>query len=194
MKSSRLSTPAEWARSIARETRGTGGAVALSERLYSVRADGTAYAQLLEDDWRNRVPRWSPDGRRIAFFSNRGGAYEIWSVLADGSGLVRLGSVSNASLYYPSFSPDGLRLAANNYDATRIYQLGQPDGQGSVTTLPRLACGVEAMDALHVAAAASVRAQELVATEKPIRSIHRARAIRIVTIYPSELSPPSLSP
>ena len=46
------------------------------------------------------------------------------------------------------------------------------------------ACGVEAMDALHVAAAASVGAAELVTAEKPTRSIHRARAIRVVTIYP----------
>lgn len=44
--------------------------------------------------------------------------------------------------------------------------------------------GVEAMDALHVAAAASVGASELITTEKPSRSIHRARAVKVVTIYP----------
>ena len=42
-----------------------------------------------------------------------------------------------------------------------------------------------AMDALHVAAAASVGAAELVTTEKPSRSIHRARAVKVVTIYPA---------
>jgi predicted nucleic acid-binding protein len=45
--------------------------------------------------------------------------------------------------------------------------------------------GVEAMDALHIAAAASVGAAELVTTEKPVRSIHRARAVKVVTIYPA---------
>lgn len=44
-------------------------------------------------------------------------------------------------------------------------------------------CGVEAMDALHVAAAASVAA-ELVTTEKPTRSIHRARSVKILTLHP----------
>jgi hypothetical protein len=44
--------------------------------------------------------------------------------------------------------------------------------------------GVEAMDALHVAAAASAGASELITTEKPSRSIHRARAVKVVTIYP----------
>jgi predicted nucleic acid-binding protein len=43
--------------------------------------------------------------------------------------------------------------------------------------------GVEAIDALHVAAAASMGA-ELVTTEKPSRSIHRARAVKVLTIHP----------
>jgi hypothetical protein len=43
--------------------------------------------------------------------------------------------------------------------------------------------GVEAMDALHVAAAACVGASELITTEKPSRSIHRARAVKVVTIH-----------
>jgi Tol biopolymer transport system component len=98
--------------------------VALSERLYSVRTDGSGYTQLLDDDWRNRLPRWSPDGGRIAFYSNREGAYEIWSVNADGSGLARLASDPKGSLYYPCFSPDGSRLVGNNYDGTRVYTLG----------------------------------------------------------------------
>jgi predicted nucleic acid-binding protein len=45
--------------------------------------------------------------------------------------------------------------------------------------------GVEAMDALHVAAAASVAAAELVTAEKASRSIHRARAVKVVTIHPA---------
>ena len=45
--------------------------------------------------------------------------------------------------------------------------------------------GVEAMDALHVAAAAAVGASELVTTEKPSRSIHRARAVKVVTLHPA---------
>jgi predicted nucleic acid-binding protein len=44
--------------------------------------------------------------------------------------------------------------------------------------------GVEAFDALHVAAAASVGAAELVTLEKPSRAIHRARAVKIVSLYP----------
>ena len=44
--------------------------------------------------------------------------------------------------------------------------------------------GIEAMDALHIAAAASVGALELITTEKPSRSIHRARVVKVVTLHP----------
>lgn len=44
--------------------------------------------------------------------------------------------------------------------------------------------GIEVMDALHIAAAISAGASELVTTEKPSRSIHRARGIKVVTIHP----------
>lgn len=45
--------------------------------------------------------------------------------------------------------------------------------------------GLEAMDALHVVAAALVGATELVTCEKPGRSIHLAQATRVVTLYPA---------
>lgn len=44
--------------------------------------------------------------------------------------------------------------------------------------------GVQAMDAFHVAAAKSAGAEELITTEKPSRSIHRARSVSVVTIHP----------
>jgi len=44
--------------------------------------------------------------------------------------------------------------------------------------------GVQAMDALHVAAAKSAEADELVTAEKPSRAIHRARSVKVVTIHP----------
>lgn len=45
-------------------------------------------------------------------------------------------------------------------------------------------CGIETIDALHVAAAASVGAQELLTLEKPTRTIHRARAVKVVSLHP----------
>jgi len=44
--------------------------------------------------------------------------------------------------------------------------------------------GLGAMDALHVAAAILVGADELITTEKPQRSMHRTHSIRIISLYP----------
>jgi TolB protein len=46
--------------------------------------------QLTHDGGRNDFPTWSPDGRHIAFQSNRSGTEQIWSVLADGTHLQQL--------------------------------------------------------------------------------------------------------
>ena len=35
--------------------------------------------------WNNAAPAWSPDGSRIAFLTDRNGAWEIWVMNADGS-------------------------------------------------------------------------------------------------------------
>ena len=50
----------------------------------------------------------------------------------------------------------------------------------------REAClfGLSAMDALHVAAAVSVGAEELVTTEGPDRPIHRTGSVKIVSVKP----------
>ncbi|MGA2263080.1 MAG: PIN domain-containing protein [Acidobacteriota bacterium] len=44
--------------------------------------------------------------------------------------------------------------------------------------------GLSAMDALHIAAAASVGADELITTEKQTKPIHRSQLISIRTILP----------
>lgn len=51
----------------------------------------------------------------------------------------------------------------------------------------QLACdfGIADLDALHVAAAISVGAEELITTEKPNKPIHRATGITVVSIVPA---------
>jgi len=76
------------------------------------------------------------------------------------------------SAFYDAFFSTVTHWATNLDDVTSIAMR-----EASIN-------GVEALDALHVAAAASVGASELITTEKPSRSIHRARAVKVVTIHP----------
>jgi len=60
---------------------------------------------------------WSPDGKYIAWVSNKTGAYQIWVMNSDGSGKHQV--TSGAALHaWPEWSPDGTRLAYWEYDET----------------------------------------------------------------------------
>ena len=55
-------------------------------------------------------PRYSPDGKRIAFVSNRSGSDEIWVCGGDGENPIRLSSFHGPLAGSPSWSPDGKRI------------------------------------------------------------------------------------
>lgn len=65
---------------------------------------------------------------------------------------------------------------AVSYWATDLEQITEDAHQ--------LACiyGLAAMDALHVAAAIWLKADELITTEKPTKPMHRVKAIQIISI------------
>ncbi len=79
--------------------------------LFLVGADGTGLRNLTDDIHRDRIPRWSPDGRQILFYSNRSGKHEAWAIQPDGSGLRQLTFESPRDALEPIWSPDGGRIA-----------------------------------------------------------------------------------
>jgi len=67
--------------------------------------------------------RWSPDGRKIAFISDRTGEEEIYLIDQDGAGKPeQLTSGGQAMRYAPEWAPDGKRLAFADKDG-KLYVL-----------------------------------------------------------------------
>jgi len=72
-------------------------------------------------------PRFSPDGRRIAFTSDRGGGDNIWVMNADGSDKRQVTKEDFRLLNQPSWSPDGRYIVAKKHFTT-----GRSLGTGEV--------------------------------------------------------------
>ncbi len=72
-------------------------------------------------------PRFSPDGRRIAFTSDRGGGDNIWVMNVDGSDKRQVTKEDFRLLNQPSWSPDGQFIVAKKHFTT-----GRSLGTGEV--------------------------------------------------------------
>ena len=83
--------------------------------------DGTGLRRLTELPGEQLLPRWSPDGRQIAFMARESDAplWEVWVVRADLTYPRRLAVVTG--LRAPVWSPDGKLLAVD--DVSRVWLL-----------------------------------------------------------------------
>jgi dipeptidyl aminopeptidase/acylaminoacyl peptidase len=81
-----------------------------------------APVQLTTSAGRDAAPRWSPDGGRIVFLSDRGGTKHLWVIPADG-GEARVVTTGSLAPSEPAWSPDGRWIAFTG-------KAGEPAGRG----------------------------------------------------------------
>jgi Tol biopolymer transport system component len=116
-------------------------------QIYRMNADGTGRRRLARGVTYRQIsgqfvseyratPTWSPDGRRIAFVSDRSGSAEVYVMSADGSGQRRL--TRHAKPKELAWSPDGRMLAFGSHarGGPRDVYVMNADGTGLLNLTP----------------------------------------------------------
>lgn len=98
--------------------------------IYTSRLDGSEKKQLTKDGGFNGCTEWSPDGRYLAFCSDRSGSTQVHVMRADGTGIRQISHRVGWAIF-PTWSPDGQQLlfaAGDQPDAPTDLYLVDADG------------------------------------------------------------------
>jgi Tol biopolymer transport system component len=109
------------------------------EDIFLSNIDGSGLQQLTDDRYIDRAARWSPDGERIAFYSDKSGANEIWTVRRDGSERQQL--TRSPGAHYPVWSPDGRSMAYSTHapNGAFVFDVFTPWDRQKPRQLPAIA-------------------------------------------------------
>src|SRR6476661_1799455 len=121
--------------------------------LYTMPITGGKATPLTRGMAMDAQPRFSPDGKRVVFVSDRGGAANLWIMSLDKKDTVQLTRERQQSFDSPEWTPDGKYIVASRGNNLMMYhveggsgvQIGAqpagaaaPAGRGNAVTQPRL--------------------------------------------------------
>jgi Tol biopolymer transport system component len=96
--------------------------------------------RLTDDPSTDTNPFYSPDGRWIAFLSDRGGRSEVWIMRADGTEQRRL-TQEGAGGHFLRWTPDSRAIVFRSESGTQIHIYRVSVADGALTRLPDVSSG-----------------------------------------------------
>lgn len=104
-----------------------------------VSRDGREWRDVTNDEPFDRYVRWSPDGKLLAFGSDRNEGGQVWICNADGTGLRQLtvSTTGETSTGFPVWDPTGDRLAVYFDGVTTLLDPTRAENQQKAPTLPK---------------------------------------------------------
>jgi tricorn protease len=109
----RFASGARWIRGAALSPTGVRAVFEYRGEIVTVPAEkGDPRNLTMTTNWHERSPAWSPDGNRIAYFSDEGGEYRLRIASQDGKGEPRVIAVAGNGFYDQlTWAPDGKKLS-----------------------------------------------------------------------------------
>ena len=111
-----------------------------NRHISTILTDGSGLTQLTDGTGDDYAPRWSPDGKKVAFVSRRDGNPEIYVMDADGKNVIRL-TYDPARDDSLDWSPDGEQILFSsnrdgNYNLYLMSAEGEKAGLSQLTDTP----------------------------------------------------------
>ena len=84
-------------------------------------------------------PRWSPDGKKVVFVSDRDGGWNLWTISADKRDTAQVTRGKTNNYFSPEWTPDGKYIVATR--GTKLWMYHADGGSGQQIIRPQPAQG-----------------------------------------------------
>ena len=102
--------------------------------LYTMPSSGGKATPLTRGMAFDGQPRFSPDGKRVVFVSDRDGGWNLWTIAVDKSDTTQVTRGKTNTYYSPDYTPDGKYIVATRDTKLWIYHVEGGQGQQLIRT------------------------------------------------------------